>query len=507
MTRTPAGGTPAPRWSIAALVASVVATAATGALGPSAAVAPLPGPRLGILPPYFFTDPVTGSAPAEVVTVLLAISVLAGAAGVVGGLRALATGWRPDPRRLAAAGALAVAALAVLPPIGSADPKSYAAYGRMVATGQDPYRTTPAQLARAGDPVGAAVESPWQDSSSVYGPLATAEQAWVAKVASDSTRAAVGLLGLANAIAFVAAGGLLMRWARSPSRQRRVALLWFANPLLLLQLVSGAHLDTVVAFAVVAAIVVNSAPSPGAISRRTMGRALAAGAAAGAGAAVKLPGGAVAAVLAWQSRRSPARLTGVLAGAGTVLVGGYVLAGPHALDQVRRASRFVSHATPWRPLAVALDHAVGTDISRTIINFAATALLLLFAALFLRAMPGAGQPKVSAARATLALTLAYLLTTPYVLPWYAATAWALLTLLPASNFDWVLLAHTTVLSLAYLPGRDIVLPSPLGRIADVTRNDCAPYLLLAVGILAVVVSRRRLRAAPVPSAARRFVEQ
>ena len=47
------------------------------------------------------------------------------------------------------------AVLALLPPIGSADPLSYAAYGHMVTTGHDPYSTRPAALAGT-DPVAAA---------------------------------------------------------------------------------------------------------------------------------------------------------------------------------------------------------------------------------------------------------------------------------------------------------------------------------------------------------------
>ncbi len=497
MRRTPAGGTAPPRWSIAALVGSVAATVVTGALGPSAAVPPLPGRRLGPLPPYVFTDPVTGSVPAGLVSALLAISVLAGAAGLLGALRALGTGWRPDPRRLLAAGCLGVVALAALPPLGSADPKSYAAYGRMAATGHDPYHTTPRALAAAGDPVGAAVEPPWQDSPSVYGPLASAEQALVARLAGDSTRAAVGLLGMVNAVGFIAAGMVLQRLAGAPYRRRRVALMWSANPLLLLQMVAGAHLDTLVALAVVAAVGL----AIGGPNTAGFGGGIAAGATAGAAAAVKLPGGAVAAVLAWQARRSPTRLIGVLAGAGSVFGGGYALAGLHAFDQVRRAGRLVSHASPWRPLTVLLDDAVGTAISRTTINLTATALVVLLAALFLRGLPGAGQRQVSAARATLALSLAYVFATPYVLPWYAATAWALLSLLPPSAFDRILLAHTTVLSLAYLPGRDIALPTLLARIADAARNDCAPYVLLAVVIWAVVSARRQQRPVPAVSAA------
>jgi hypothetical protein len=469
MSRNSAGQ-PAPAWSLLALTAAVAMTVLTGLLGASAAVSPLPGRRLGWLPPYAMNvDP-----PPAVVSALMALSVLAGAAGLVGASRALRHGWQPDPRRLLAAGALAVAALAVLPPIGSADPKSYAAYGRMAATGRDPYVTTPAELAASGDPVGAAVESPWQRSPSVYGPLATAEQALVARAAGDSTRAAVGLLGLVNAAAFLGISTLLQCLAVTAARRRRVALLWSVNPLLLQQLVAGAHLDTLVVLAVVSALALSARRG----SAAGLPAGIAAGIAAGSAAALKLPGGAVAVVMAWQARRSPARLAAVLTGVAAVVGTGYALIGVHGLDQVRRASRFVSLASPWRPLATVLDDRYPG--ARTVLSLCALGLTLALAGLLLRGLPGRDEPGLATVRATLALTLAFVLTATYQLPWYDGTAWALMALLPASVFDGILLAHTTVLSLAYIPGRDVMLPIALARTTEAARSGIAPFLLMGV---------------------------
>lgn len=475
MTRSP--GTP---WrSLSAVGASVALMVLTAALGPSAAVPPLPGRRLGPLPPYAAS---AGPA-AELVTALLAAAVLLGAAGLLGASRALARGWQPDPRRLVAAGALAAAALAVLPPIGSADPKSYAAYGRMAATGYDPYSTTPRQLAGKGDPVGAAVEPPWQDSPSVYGPVATAEEALVAFVAGDSTLAAVGLLGLLNAGAFLLAGLILQRLS-DPARRCRAALLWSLNPLVLQQVVAGAHLDALVVLAVVLALVTADSGRYG----------LAGGLAGGVAAAIKLPGGAVLLGLAWVERRSRPRLLRLTAGFAASVAGGYVAAGPHALDQVRRASRFVSRATPWRPLTEYLDGRYGVGPSRSIVGIAALGVAGVLTLVLLRSLPQPDPaPPWIAARVTLAVSLAYLLAAPYALPWYDATAWALLALLPASTFDVLLLAHTTVLSLAYLPGRDTPLPTALTTVTSAVRNDIAPYLLLGVVFATLVAGRRTVR--------------
>lgn len=147
------------------------------------------------------------------------------------------------------------------------------------------------------------------------------------------------------------------------------------------------------------------------------------------------------------------RLVAIGAGA-VVLAPLYVLAGPHVFDQVRSAAGFVSLATPWRPLAEVLDARYGETTSRRIIGAAALVVAVLLALLLARALPP-GQPVV---RVTLALMLAYVLVAPYALPWYDAAAWALLGLLPAGRFDALLVAHTGVLSLAYLPGRVVPLP-------------------------------------------------
>ena len=59
-------------------------------------------------------------------------------------LRAVRGGWSVPARAVLVAGLLAAAALTLVPPFGSSDHLSYAAYGRMLVTGHNPYTTTPA---------------------------------------------------------------------------------------------------------------------------------------------------------------------------------------------------------------------------------------------------------------------------------------------------------------------------------------------------------------------------
>ena len=79
------------------------------------------------------------------------------------------------PGALASPGAWrCVGALALLTgPFGSADHTNYAAYGRIAAQGGDPYLVPPEAWAGGLDPVTSAVEPPWTETVSVYGPFAT----------------------------------------------------------------------------------------------------------------------------------------------------------------------------------------------------------------------------------------------------------------------------------------------------------------------------------------------
>jgi hypothetical protein len=416
---------------------------------------------------------------AALVTGLLIAAVVTGATGVALCWLALRRGWRPPVRRLVIVGSFVAIALTFLPHIGSADPESYAAYGREAAIGVDPYHADPtATLTARHDPYAGIVEAPWQHTSSVYGPLATWEQDAATRVAGDDPRTAVWLLNLVGAIAFALTSLLLLTVVRGQARDR-VAVLWAANPLLLWQLVAGAHVDTLeIALAVAAVVAV----------RRS---ALLAGVLMGAAIIVKLPAGLVAAGLAWTLRRAPRRLAVFVTAGVAVVAAAYLTAGSHALDQARAASKYTSRATPWRPLATLLDHAWGRSTSREFIG--AVALVIAAGVVVVLARGVRGEVLVVPPAL---LVLAYVLVTPYALPWYDGLAWALVVLVAASRLDLVLLAHTAALSLAYIPGRAVPLPSAVGSLTSALRDVVAPIVLGVLVAIACVLSRRRLAAHP-----------
>jgi hypothetical protein len=88
-----------------------------------------------------------------------------------------------------------------------------------------------------------------------------------------------------------------------------------------------------------------------------------------------------------------------------------------------------------------------------------------------------------AATAVAAVLAGYLLLTAYVLPWYDAPLWAILALLPASRMDRLLLAHTSVLAVAYLPGNVAVPKTTAVRVAQfIVQRIVAPPVLAAIAI-------------------------
>ncbi|GLX02222.1 polyprenol phosphomannose-dependent alpha 1,6 mannosyltransferase MptB [Microtetraspora sp. NBRC 16547] len=479
------------RWS-ATLVApafvagSILLVIVIAALGPSAMVPPLPGAAWQ--PPYSLDLRPDG----HLVVALAAVAIVGGTIGLVAGLHGLR---RFDPsgargtRWLVAAGCLAVGVLAFLPPFGSADHLNYAAYGRIAVLGLDPYVTVPSALPY--DPVAGAVEE-WRNTPSVYGPVATGVQALASWVGGDSVRLTVFVLALVNAAAFVATALLLHRITRhDPVRQRRAALLWAVNPLVVYQLAAGMHVDTLAVAFVVAALVVES------------------GVLLGLGIAVKVTVGLVALGPAWQYRRDFRRLAAIAGAATLTVVAAYWLAGPHALDQVLNASKSVSFATPWKLVQRALQALFGDGAYRAWIQAGSLLLMVVLAWLLLRAGAAgrfdarnglghglrdgvtgcvtggtaggtaAGGEGV-ASRVAVAVVVAWLFATPYVLPWYDGLALALLAMVPASGLDWFVVARMAALSVAYLPARQREQPPDLEWLVTVVRAQVVPWLLLAL---------------------------
>jgi hypothetical protein len=298
------------RVGLGATAVSIALTVTVAVLGPSVMEPVLPG-RPGQPPWAFAAHP---SAYLAVAFTFAAI--VAGSFGLAVTMRAARLGWSVPPWVFLTTGLIAAAVLVLLPPFGSSDHLSYAAYGRMLATGHNPYLTTPGALARLGDPIARAVED-WRTSASVYGVLATGGQALASLIGGTSVRLTVFVLSLLNLAGFAGTGLLLHRLAAGDRRrQLRAALLWTCNPLLLLVLVAGAHVDSqaiVFGVAAVAAFALALRQVAAGASWRCVPWAFAAGLLAGLGFAVKLSmllvaiGLAAACLLIWPAPARRAR--------------------------------------------------------------------------------------------------------------------------------------------------------------------------------------------------------
>jgi hypothetical protein len=471
---------------------------------------------------------------------LAAVGLLAGTAGLALTLSATRRGWRLPVGPLLLAGLLAALALTLVPPFGSSDPLSYAAYGRILVTGHNPYVVAPDVLARMGDPVARAVQD-WKTTPSDYGTVATAGQALASLIGGTSARLTVFVLSVLNLAAFAGTGLILHRLFRGDrARQARAALLWTANPLLLQVLVAGQHLDSQAIFFGVAAVAVFIRRVAGRPLRQAACWAAAAGALAGLGFAVKITlalvgGGLALAVLqsCWSRWR---RLIAIEAGlaVGFAVVAGAALAagGAAGFRQTVQASSMVSIGSPWRVIRTLLHLVMHESTADDLVKTGAALLAVVLAVLLWRGLPGGSawtarpwniinkkvpSPDVPAAAAVtgagaepaadgaeapvmtalvgrwaLALSLAWLLAWPYVLPWYDGLAWALLPLIAASSLDWLLLARTAALGLGYLPARaaGVVIPPGLGWLQSVVRTGVTPAIL-AIVIVWLIVDLRR----------------
>ena len=445
------------------IVASVAVMVAVSLAGPSLSVVAMPRPAAG--PPWW----IWLHPSAARVTFALWAAVAAGGIGVIAALMAVTRGARPSVRALAALAVIVVGLLTVLPAAGSTDILDYATNGRMAATGQSPYVTTPLQLKQSGDPIGRWIPATWETSVSVYGPVATAEEWAAAELGGTSMARITFWLKLWNSIAFGVVVLLLDRTLRSdPARRLRGHLLWTVNPLLLWEIVASGHIDGLAAAFGLLGILLLRIRTGSADERPALTRFLLAGLCIGVAAAIKIPYAAFGLGVIWADlgganraglgevvrdwRRSVPPLAAAAAGFLLVLAPVYAVAGRPAISVL--VSR--GPATTWdtmyqifyRPFGYTAFGAFLVPPHLTAI--AAVAFLAVAILAFLR-FPD-GTPQLPALSPALALSLAWLLVWSYQRPWYDVMAICLLAVYPASRLDWLVLGRLILTAPVYLPG-------------------------------------------------------
>jgi hypothetical protein len=451
-----------------------------GTLGPSVAQSELAGGPAW-LPPYHLNV----APPALLVTVVLMIAMVLAVAGLILALRALDRGWRPPIIRLTVLGSIATVLMIIVPPMGSTDVLFYAAYGRLAATGGNPYVDTAQDLIDRGDPIGLATEGlRWTETTSVYGPLTTGLQTLASSIGGSSVHTTVFVFTAAGAIGYLITGVLLRRLAGDDRvRQARVALLWTVNPVLLFIAVNSGHADTVgIPFAVAALY---------AASRK---RFVAAGLLVAAACAIKITFGLYVLALVLVLHRWPKRLAAVLISGAALGAVAYLIVGPEAISSTLLAGSKYASASPLRWPLYPLSALIGLEAGVRVIVIVGWLLLFVFAVLLYRLMPTDAAPDLLGEPDLLgrvipvvtALNVAWVLTSAYALPWYDVTGWATLTLLVGSRLvDRVLLIRTSVLVCAYLPGAAYVMPPATELLTDVARTIVGPAV--GIALMSIVI--------------------
>jgi hypothetical protein len=355
-------------------------------------------------------------------------------------------GWSPSPRKVFWTAVGAVAVLVNITPVGSSDATSYAVYGRIAALGYSPYTFTPSMLPGGkSNPYTMIVGTQWQNTPSVYGPVATWTQQLAAWIGGPKPWLTIWMLMIIMAAAFLGAGYILLRTAENPVR---AVLLWVANPLLIVELVVGGQLDALLALFAIASIV---------MSRRCSKpwHDLAVGLLVGIAGGIKITAVFVALAIAIPliHDRAWGRLVRTGAVAGAMTFGLYVVSyGITALKLAFSDSDRVISPTVWRFVQLATGHFYGSHAEQAVtgtFGFIWPPLTLLLAwYLYNRLSPDV--PTVVAA--TCALTFAFAIVSPWSLPWYAAVAWVSLALLPRNSLTrWLTLA-TGALALLHFNG-------------------------------------------------------
>jgi hypothetical protein len=457
------------RTALTAIGVSVVLMVVIGALGPSAAV-----PRFPPAPPWppWFIQAYISSALAAIVTWM---AVLIGSTGLAVGLVAARRGWRPSLRRLIAGSVLAVVALMVIPPTGSADMLLYAAYGRIAALGHSPYTYFPEQLRSSGDPVGTVTGLGYLDEPSRYGPAAIVTEEVASRLAGDSAARTIFWLKAWNGLAYLALVLALDRLLREDEIRRiRAHLLWSLNPLMLWAVMAGGHVDGLAIGVGAVALF--------AMRRVDSRRALLAGVLLGLASAIKAPFALFGVGLAWAARRSRLALAALGIGAAVVTIPCYLLAGRTSIVAGLGVAKLAPvDYVPWFAVGRVLHwHDPTTKINALgLIGFVLLGLILV------RRMPS-GPSDFPAVRVALAMVLAWLIVSPQQRPWYDAMIFPLLALMPATRLDWIVLIRAAAGALAELPPlvrRSELHPAWLSETGRIASVGIVPLTLTAVGII------------------------
>ena len=470
------------RLGIFLIVAATAVTAAIAFSGPSAVTLKL-GPRNNLLPPWYL--PVSWLHLGEwVVVPALWLMLSVGAVGMWITWRSINVGWRPHTWRLFGLGAALSVISSLIPPLTSADVLMYAAYGRLQVLKFSPYDITPAEVFRqAYDPVLIWTERPWQDTPSVYGPVASYSQYLASVLGGENMHNTVFWLQMFTLVAFLITGFVAVKLAKDDHKlQVRAVLFTVLNPLMIWGVLVGAHNEALsVVFAIAGLWFYRKHP-------------FVAGIGIGLAGAVKVSMVFYGIAMVWGYRHDWRRLLQLIAGAAVPLVLAYGVWMPNALLAAQRNTGYISSGA-WGAWALGgLDLVLEASIARKIVTTLGWVLLVVFAWMLSRVlpwrlMPGEAQdphahldPLTITIRTAVVLCTAWLVTSPWEFSWYDLITWAPLGLLAASRLDLLMIWRGAWLSIAWVTGRALQFGDQMHVVEKFVReqlNVGAQYFVLA----------------------------
>jgi hypothetical protein len=423
-----------PKVAVSLSAAGLLLGMLLGATAPNAETLPVLLPLSRILPSL--------SQQHVLASLMLYCSDILACLGLAGMMWAHSQGWRPNPRILLLVSTGIVALMVSLTPVGSSDTASYAAYGRITALGGNPYTTNPLAFLGGHSPYTEVVGTMWKAQPSVYGPFATMIQAFAASIGHANVATTIWVMMILNGIVFIGVGLLLLLTSDDPVR---ATLFWTANPVLILELVSGGHLDTFVAAAAIGAIQ---------IARRfsTLWGDAVVGVLIGLGCGVKIYAVLIGLGLAWPLLRNREwlRITRMTVVAVATLALSYSYYGLDALKTVFGGLKLVTLPSPWRVIELTAQWAgVPHTVMVTIISSLWPIALFIVAWLIYRRISSDQPAEVVA---PFALAFAWILVAPWVFAWYTAVAWAALTQVPRNRMSRWLTIVTVLLALCLSSG-------------------------------------------------------
>jgi hypothetical protein len=417
------------------------------------------------------------------------------------------------------------------PPVGSRDIYAYAAQGELARQGLDPTRVPvlhlgPGVLLNAVDPR-------WRAATPPYGGLAVGLERFAATLGGPVGSLVVfRVMAALGVMALVLASVALARRAASTVPSGRVVVLVGCNPLVLIHVLSGAHLDAVAAALLIAGVALAwpygslppGAPRPAGWPRRWGGQygPVAAGALlCGLAGGIKVTALLGAAwIIVRQLRRRPGGsllrwdgITGALAGALGALAGLAIATavggvGLGWLSSLGTPGKLRTGVAPADTLARAIARVVGdlggVSNSGPVLSASRAAVAgvgVLIACWFLLGRPTLRGGRREAGVSDLGYALlAVALAGPVLYPWYLAPAFAVLAV-AGERSRRLLAAGSAFLVLATLP--------TVRPLSDEVSGGAAIALVLAVvlGLVVALPGRRSGAASDAPDVPDRPADQ